>query len=148
MASSEHESLLTRSVKGIHRQLDQLTHIGGSVGAFAEMIQETRSIRVYLDNHSYLVPDTSFSHDEAKAPGVVIEVANFQPEANAAAKAKRYLLETKGNVRVAIVLNLAYDKNNAESSSTAASLTMFRVRFITQNGTPGVEVEEVARDEV
>jgi hypothetical protein len=53
-------------------------------------------------------PDASFKHEQAKYPGVIIEVCYSQKVRAAADLADDYILDTNGNVKTVIALNIEY----------------------------------------
>lgn len=76
-------------------------------------------------------PDTSFWHDEAEYPGVVIEVAYSQKRRRLDRLAEDYLLDSDANIRVVIGLDIEYGKQG----SRKATLSVWRTDlFHTPNG--------------
>ncbi len=55
-------------------------------------------------------PDASFWHDDAKHPGVIVEVTYLQKKRRVAWLAEAYLLDSDANIRVVVGLDIECDK--------------------------------------
>ncbi|EKV12619.1 hypothetical protein PDIG_42200 [Penicillium digitatum PHI26] len=73
-------------------------------------------------------PDASFKHEKAKYPGVIIEVCYSQKFRAAADLADDYILDTNGNVKLVIALNIEY------RGSKKATLSIWRPEDIIVDG--------------
>lgn len=89
-------------------------------------------------------PDTSFWHEDARYPGVIIEVAYSQKKRRLHRLAEDCLLDSDANIRLVIGLDIAY----GEGESRKTTLTKWRTNLLhTPDGDELQTVPEIA-DEV
>jgi len=69
-------------------------------------------------------PDAEFKHEDACWPGVIIEVSYSQKTKALPRVADNYILETNGNIRVVVGLDLDY-------KTKKATVSMWRPKYVT-----------------
>ncbi|KAH9862131.1 hypothetical protein IAQ61_010334 [Plenodomus lingam] len=112
---------------------------------FAQKVRPFRSTDIHFASTTSIVkskycPDLSFGHEDAKFPGVVIEVGYSQDKKSMSRKAENYILNSNANIRVVIGLDLAYS-----IGSLKATFSIWRPRLSdTAEGRELVVVEEIA----
>jgi len=89
MPTAIHELFIARVEDAIFSQLKSIRERSDDAADFAQKVYPARSTEIYfpVDNappgtRSKREPDTSFWHDDAKYPGVIIEVAYSQKRSN------------------------------------------------------------------
>lgn len=151
MPTGVHERFIGGVEDAIRSQLKTIGSGSHAAALFAQKLYADRSTRVTLpvdDNQhgtsSKHEPDASFSHDDAKYPGVIIEVAYSQKRKRLARLAEDYLLDSDANVRVVVGLDIEYGKKE----SRKATLSVWRPHVVhTSDGDELRAVQEIA-DEV
>ncbi|KXG46447.1 uncharacterized protein PGRI_053030 [Penicillium griseofulvum] len=111
---------------------------------FARKVDHQSTTRIWLPNdtkhgervRSERSPDASFKHEQAKYPGVIIEVCYAQKVQAATDLADDYILDTDGNVKAVIALNI---------ESKKATISIWRPEYVTLNGVE--ELQPIAKVE-
>jgi hypothetical protein len=150
MPSGIHESFIARVEDAIYSQLKLFREGSSNAAIFAQKVHPARSTEIYFpvddappSTKSKHEPDSSFWHDDAQFPGVIIEVAYSQKRKSLSRLAEEYLLDSDASVQVVVGLDIEYGKG-----SRKATLSMWRTHvFYTADGDELRVVEEVA-DEV
>ncbi|ORX95175.1 hypothetical protein BCR34DRAFT_579473 [Clohesyomyces aquaticus] len=150
MPSGIHETFLARVEDAIYSQLKLIREGSNSAAIFAHKVHPARSteIRFPVDDappntESKHEPDSSFWHDDAQFPGVIIEVAYSQKRKDLGRLAEEYLLDSDASVQVVVGLDIEYGKG-----SRKATLSTWRTNlFHTADGDELRVVEEVV-DEI
>jgi hypothetical protein len=129
MPTAVHELFIARVEDTIHSQLKRIREESNSAAIFAKKVHLARSTEIYfpVDDgppsvKSKQEPDTSFWHDDAQYPGVIIEVAYSQKRKRLTRLAGDYLLDSDTNVRVVVSLDIEYGKKG----SHMATLSVWR----------------------
>ena len=132
MPTAIHELFIARVEDAIHTQLKLIGDESSRAANFARKIHPARSteIRFPVDDASRGTqtkhePDASFCHQDARYPGVVIEVAYSQTRKTLDRLAEDYLLDSDTGIQVVIGLNIAYGKQK----SRQATLSVWRTRI-------------------
>jgi hypothetical protein len=119
-----------------------------SSSVFAQKVHPARSSEIRFDaialsSKSKYEPDSSFRHEDARYPGVIIEVAYSQKKTRLRRLAENYLLDSDANIRVVVGVDIAY-----REGSRKATVSLWRSKlFKTLNGLE-LRVEDVVVDEV
>ncbi len=146
MPTQLHVVFIARVVKEIERRLDAITDGETQSKSFAQKIKHNGSGRLTFqsaeDDDSQTTikrePDAEFKHKDACWPGVIIEVSYSQKTKALPHLANNYILETDGNIRVVVGLDLDY-------KTMKATVSMWGPRYVTtQQG----EVDLVAAQTV
>jgi len=87
-------------------------------------------------------PDAAFWHEEAKWPGVVVEVSYSQKRKALEYLAEEYILGSQGNIQVVVGLDIEYKDSNS------ATLSVWRAHRRTDNGTKVLECIRQVTDKV
>ncbi|KAF2758767.1 hypothetical protein EJ05DRAFT_438545 [Pseudovirgaria hyperparasitica] len=147
MPTAIHELFLARVEEAIHNQLKSIYAESTSRSTFAKKVKIARSTRIHLPNdkdpdgiQSKYEPDTSFWHDDAEYPGVVIEVAYSEKRKHLTSLADAYLLDSDANIQSVVGLDIEY----GEKRSRKATLSVWRTRiFHTAHGDELRAVQEI-----
>jgi hypothetical protein len=146
MPTQLHEVFIARVVKEVERRLDAIADGETPSRSFAQKIKHNGSGRLIFqsaeddDTQTTIKrePDAEFKHEDAHWPGVVIEVSYSQKTKALPHLANNYILETNGNVRVVVGLDLDY-------KTKKATVSIWRPQYVTtQQG----EVDLVAAQTV
>ncbi|KAL5116038.1 hypothetical protein ACEQ8H_006049 [Pleosporales sp. CAS-2024a] len=151
MPTRLHEFFLDGVEYAIRRRLETIRSGTGDAARFAGKVRTARSTEIFFpvengspDAKSKYEPDTSFWHDDAKYPGIIIEVAYSQRKKKLDRLAENYLLDSKTNVQVVVGLDIEYGKKEPSK----ATFTIWRVRVVGDELRVVKEVEDEAfRDE-
>lgn len=151
MPTRVHELFIDGVEDAFRSLLKAIRDGSGRTARFAQKVRPARSTEVEFPVQdgdfgriSKYQPDTSFWHDEAEYPGVVIEVAYSQKRRRLNRLAEDYLLDSDANIRVVIGLDIEYGKQG----SRKATLSVWRTDlFHTPNGDE-LRVVQEAVDEV
>lgn len=114
MPTAVHELFTARVEDAIFSQLKLIREGAGDVAAFAQKVHPARSTEIHFptgngtSERSKHEPDASFWHDEARYPGVILEVAYSQKKKRLSRLAEDYLLDSDANIRVVIGLDIPY----------------------------------------
>lgn len=114
MPSSLHEIFTQGITYLVQNQLRQVRGRGGIIGGWAQNIVSVGSADVKLNltdirpDRSKRSPDTSFAHQDARYPGLVVEVAYSQKAKNLRRLASDYILGSNGNIMMVLGLDLEY----------------------------------------
>lgn len=152
MPSQVHEIFLAGVEKAIESQLDIVRAGSDKAALFAQKVQCARSGEIFLPvddappgTTSKYEPDASFLHDDAKYPGVIIEVSYSHKQKKLSRLAKAYLLDSTANVQAVIGVDIEYGK---KKRSRKATLSVWRTQlFPTVDGGELGVVQEIT-DEV
>lgn len=144
MPTAIHELFIARVEDAIFSQLKSIREGTDDAAAFAHKVSPARSTEIYLPvddaatgTKSKYEPDTSFWHDDAKYPGVILEVAYSQKRKRLGRLAEDYLLDSNASVQAVVGLDIEYGKKK----SRKATLSVWRTRI---DGNELRVVEEVA----
>lgn len=130
-----HETFVRAVERGIIFQLDALAASSSSAADLARSIHPTGSPRLrfeeaaateegtstILDQHE---PDISFTHADAKWPGVIIEVSYSGKRKDLPWLADDYIMGSDGNIRVVIGLDVEY------RGARSAALLVWRPKLV------------------
>lgn len=136
MPSPLHETFCAELVSEITSQLKVLQTGDGPLAEFARKIKHFASSRIDLPEvmddgeteYSRREPDASFGHHQAHYPGVIIEVCYSQKSREIPYLADDYILNTDGNVKVVVGLDIDYKK------SQRARLSVWRPEYVLNDG--------------
>lgn len=120
-----HDTFIRRVVEEIKRQLNTISTLEPQLRSYIESINEVAG-RVEFpitaeDGHQAFIwrePDAMFSHDDARWPGVVIEVSYSQKRKNLRDLADDYILESNGGIKLVVGLDLEYHGSQKATIST------------------------------
>ena len=87
-------------------------------------------------------PDAQFRHQDARYPGVVIEVANTQQKKHLPRLADDYIVESRGSINMVIGIIIEQEK------SKKATISVWCPRFIKDQDGEYLVSEETVRSEV
>jgi hypothetical protein len=141
-----HEVFIERVVEEIKCRLRTIAEGESRSKYFAQKIKHNGSGRLTFqsaeddDTQTTIKrePDAEFKHEDAHWPGVVIEVSYSQKTKALPHLADNYILETNGNIRVVVGLDIDY-------KTKKATVSMWRPQYVTtQQG----EVDLVAAQTV
>jgi hypothetical protein len=151
MPTAVHELFIARVEDAIFSQLKSIREGLGAAAAFAQKVYPARSTEIYfpLDDatsgrNSKHEPDASFWHNDAKYPGVVIEVACSQKKKRLGRLAEDYLLDSDANIRIVVGLDIEYGKRG----SRKATLSVWRTDLLHTPEGDELRVIEDTADEV
>lgn len=68
-------------------------------------------------------PDSSFWHDDAQYPGVVIEIAYSQKNKRLSRLAEDYLLDSDASIQVVVGLDIEHGKKGSRTATVSVWLT-------------------------
>ncbi|KAF2007251.1 hypothetical protein P154DRAFT_614661 [Amniculicola lignicola CBS 123094] len=143
-----HELFIDGVEDAIRSQLKAIRSGSDSTALFAQKVRPARSTEIYFPvddappaTKSKHEPDTSFWHDDAQYPGVIIEVAYSQKKKRLGRLAEDYLLDSDASVQVVIGLDIEYGKKG----SRKATLSVWRSHMIhTSDGDELRVVQDIA----
>jgi hypothetical protein len=151
MPTNIHEIFLAGVEKAIESQLDIVRAGSDNAALFAQKVKCTRSSKIFFpvddapDTTTKHEPDASFHHEDAKYPGVIIEVSYSQKQKKLIQLAKAYFLGSKATVQAVIGVDIEYGK---KKRSRTAALSVWRTQlFHTVDGDKLRVVQEIT-DEV
>jgi len=105
-----HELFIARIEDNILSQLKTIREGLGDAAAFARKVQPARSTEIFFpvenapfSKQSKYEPDASFWHEDAKYPGVIIEVAYSQKRKRLYRLAENYLPDSEASVQIVLV---------------------------------------------
>lgn len=136
MPTPLHETFCAELVDEITSQLKVLQTGDGPSAKFAREIKHFASSRVHLpqdmnDSETKYYrrePDASFGHRLARYPGVILEVCYSQKSREIPYLADDYILNTDGNIKVVVGLDIDY------KMSQRAALSVWRPKYVMNNG--------------
>lgn len=150
MPTAVHEAFIARVEDEIHDQLKLIRSGSNGAALFAQRVYPMRSTTVYFPvddaslKKSKHEPDSSFWHNQAMYPGVIIEVSYSQKRKMLDRLAETYLLNSDASVQVVVGLDIEYGKKG----SRKATLSVWRARvFHLADGDELRVIQEIA-DEV
>ncbi|KAF9730248.1 hypothetical protein PMIN01_12181 [Paraphaeosphaeria minitans] len=124
MPTAVHELFIARIEDAIPNQLKPIRDGSDNAAAFARMLYPARSTEIFFpdDNDPATTkakrePDTSFWHDNARYPGVIIEVAYSQRKERLDRLAESYILDSDASVQAVIGLAIDYGKNGSRKAT-------------------------------
>ena len=118
MPTRVHEFFLARVVEEIQSRLRNVEGAEGPSMTFARKIQHGGSETII--NRS---PDAIFQHSDASWPGVVLEISYSQKTKDLKDLADDYILQTRGNVRVVVGLDINY-------TTKEGTISMWRPEYV------------------
>jgi hypothetical protein len=144
MPSRRHEGLLRGVTTQIVLQLSTIASGQGPSADFARDIQDHGSETIKFDETEYGQhdPDASFGHSNSHYPGIVIEESYSQKRKDLPYLADDYILGSDGNIGVVIGLDIEY------LGKTAATLSIWRPKFLIDDGEKILQVEQTVTDQV
>lgn len=145
MPSPLYDLFCAEVVSKILNQLTELRKSDEAFGDFTRKIKHLSISRIRLPNntnsreqtYSERCPDTSFIHEHAKYPGVIIEVYYAEKVRAAADLAEDYILDTNASVNAMIALNIEY------KGSKKAAIYVWRPHKITVDEVKELEAKTV-----
>jgi hypothetical protein len=151
MPSAVHELFIARVEDAIFSQLKSIRKGTDSAAAFAQKLYPARSTEVYFPiedqptaTKSKHEPDSSFWHDDAEFPGVIIEVAYSQKKQRLSRLAEDYLLDSDANVRKVVGLDIEYGRKGSHK----ATLSVWRTQMFQSSDGDELRVVREVEDEV
>ena len=137
--------------EAIYSQLKLIRDGSNRAAVFAQKVRPGRSSTIHFpvddappSTKSKHDPDASFWHEDAKYPGVIIEVAYSQKRKKLGRLAEDYLLDSDASVQVLVGLDIEYGNKR----SRKATLSVWRTHVAhTADGDELRVVQEIA-DEV
>jgi hypothetical protein len=113
-----HEQLALCFVTDLQRKFDLIASGTGPAATFAEKIRPTNSatIEFIASRDTKHSPDASFTHVQAKYPGIVIEVSYSQKRQDLPLLAYDYIIGSMGNIKVVVGIDLEYTGKKATLS--------------------------------
>jgi len=149
MPTGVHELFIDGVEDAIRSQLKTIRNGSGRKAQFAQKVRPARSTEIHFatsasSSKSKYEPDASFWHDDAKYPGVIIEVAYSQKKTRLGRLAENYLLDSDASVRTVVGLDIEYGKKG----SRKATLSIWRPRLFDTGDGSELRVVEEAADEV
>ena len=151
MPTAIHELFIARIEDSILSQLKTIREGSGDAAAFARKVQPARSTEIFFpvenapfSKQSKYEPDASFWHEDAKYPGVIVEVAYLQKRKRLFRLAENYLLDSDANVQVVVGLDIEYGKKG----SRKAALSIWRTREFPTDDGPELRAVQVVADNV
>lgn len=151
MPTAIHELFIARVEDNILSQLKTIREGSDDAAIFSRKVHPARSTEIFfpvengpVTKQSKHEPDASFWHEDAKYPGVIIEVAYSQKRKRLYRLAENYLLDSDSSIQAVVGLDIEYGKKG----SRKAALSVWRTgEFPTEDGYELRVVQEVA-DEV
>ena len=151
MPTSIHEMFIAGVEEAIYSQLRLIRDGLNRAAVFAQKVHPARSSEIYFPvddappgKKSKHEPDASFWHEDAKYPGVIIEVAYSQKRKKLGRLAEDYLLDSDASVQVLVGLDIEY----GNKGSRKATLSVWRTHVAhTADGDELRVVQEIV-DEV
>jgi hypothetical protein len=151
MPACIHELFISGVEDAIRSQLKVIRSRSGRAASFAQKVRPARSSELDFElddappgTKSKHDPDASFWHDDARYPGVIIEVAYSQKRKKLGRLAEDYLLDSDASVQVVVGLDIEY----GSKGSRKATLSVWRTHVAnTADGDELRVVQEIA-DEV
>jgi hypothetical protein len=146
MPTGVHELFIDAVEDEIRSQLKAIRNGSDRKAQFAQKVRPARSTEIRFgasasSSKSKYEPDASFRHEEAKYPGVIIEIAYSQKKTRLRRLAENYLLDSDANVQAVVCLDIEYGKK----ASRKATLSIWRPQlFHTADGSELRAVEVVA----
>ncbi|CAG7955927.1 unnamed protein product [Penicillium olsonii] len=136
MPTPLHDIFRVKVVSEILTQLSNFQNSHKPFADFARKVDHRSTARIRLPDdtragekpRSERNPDASFKHDDAKYPGVIIEVCCSGKARAAADLAEDYILDTNGSVTTVIALNIEHEY------SKQATISIWRPEYVTVNG--------------
>ena len=140
-----HDIFCARVVSEISAQLGKFQKSDKPFTDFTRRVNHVSTTRIWLPNdttngeqtRSERNPDASFKHEQAKYPGVIIEVCYTQKSRAAADLAEDYILDTNGNVKAVIAFNIEY------RGSKKATISIWRPEDVIVDGVE--ELQAIAK---
>jgi hypothetical protein len=145
MPTQKHDVFIARVVELVQYRLRVIEGSETESSSFAQKIKHNGSGRLIFrtaenGKQSFIErqPDAEFKHEEARWPGVIIEVSYSQKTKVIPHLADDYILETNGSIRVVVGLGLDY-------KTKKATVTIWRPQYVT-NANGDVELEAAQVD--
>ncbi|CAE7205668.1 FabG [Pyrenophora teres f. teres] len=132
-------------------RLKSIREGSGNTATFAQKVQPLRSTQICFPTESnpsteisWHEPDASYAHEDAKYPGVIIEVSYSQKRKRLDRLAEDYLLDSNASVQAVVGLDIEYGKKG----SCKATLTVWRAQVFHASTGDELRVEKEVEDEV
>ena len=116
MPTGIHELFLDGVEDAIRSQLKAIRSGSGTEACFALKVRPARSTEICFpvenapsNTKSKYEPDASFEYDDARYPGVIIEVAYSQKKKRLDRLAEGHLVDSDASVRVIVGLDIEYE---------------------------------------
>jgi hypothetical protein len=134
MPSRLHEQLAWKIGAEILQQLLSIANGTGPAAQFAQNIEPTGSLTLTFDDPQYgkHEPDASFTHIDAKYPGVVIEISYSQKRKDLPRLADDYILGSDARIRAVVGVDVDY-------RGKMATLSIWR---------PQIEINDAGEEEL
>ncbi|KAJ9483764.1 hypothetical protein VN97_g9621 [Penicillium thymicola] len=145
MPSPLHDVFCAKIVEEISRQLKQFQRSEDPSASFANEVVHLATSRIMIpdeirdgkQSYSKREPDASFKHQQARYPGVIIEVCYSQKSQRVSHLADEYILNTDGSVNAVIALDIDY------KGSKKATITVWRPKYTIVDGIEELQVTAV-----
>jgi len=144
MPSRLHEQLAADVVDEIRHQLRSIASGASPAAEFAQRIKSTGSLTLTFDDPQYgkHEPDASFTHIDARYPGIVIEVSYSQKRKDLRRLADDYILGSDARIRVVVGIDVDY-------RGKMATLSIWRPQIeINDAGEEELVVHQALKDQV
>lgn len=148
MPAGVHEYFIDKVEDEIRNQLKQIRSGSDNAAIFAQKINCSRSTTIHfpLSSESRHDPDTSFKHDNARYPGVIVEVGYSQKRKSLGRLAENYLLDSNANIQVVVCLDIEYGKD--KGALRKATLSVWRTHQVPVADGQELRVFQEIADEV
>lgn len=148
MPTGVHELFLDGVEDAIRTRLKEIRNGTDRAAVFAQKVRPARATEITFplgdppsNRKSRYEPDTSFWHDNAQYPGVVIEVAYSQKRDRLDRLAESYLLDSDASIQVVVGLDIEYGKEG----SRKATFSVWRTSIVnTGSGAELIVIRELA----
>jgi hypothetical protein len=151
MPTGVHELFIDGVEDAIRSQLKAVRSGSDRAARFAQKVRPARSTEIYFpvengppNTKSKYEPDASFWHDNARYPGVIIEVAYSQKRKRLDRLAQDYLMDSDASVQVVVGLDIEYSKKE----SRKATLSVWRTCVVHTTGGDELQVVKEVADQV
>ena len=115
MPTAIHELFIARVEDDILSQLKIIREGSDDAATFARKVQPARSTEIFFPvenapatKQSKHEPDASFWHQDAKYPGVIIEVAYSQKKSCLGRLAENWILDSDASVQAVVCVHIEY----------------------------------------
>ena len=133
MPTGLHEVFIDGVEDVIRSQLKAIRSGSDKAARFAQKVRPARSTAIYFpvdgaasSKKSKYEPDASFWHEDARYPGLIIEVAYSQKKKRLGRLAEDYLLDSNASVQVVVGLDVEY----GDKESRKATLSVWRTHVV------------------
>ncbi|MCJ1281277.1 hypothetical protein MMC26_000595 [Xylographa opegraphella] len=111
MPTSIHEFIGESIAYDVCRQIDIIRGGNNPAAEIARKVHCLGSTSIYLEDGARRDPDKEFRYEGAKYPSLVIEIAYSQRRKNLSKLADQYIVESSGQIRIVIGIQLDYKES-------------------------------------